>query len=327
MKYIKIIVVILILLLKTKAYAIGTIDTIDTVRFSFLDPTPQFDPGAYVKGMVYFDNGLSMPANTTFQFGSLGIINGGIYFNNATLQLTSDLLLGSKAIIYGPGTIDLNGYSIILSDIVSINDAITISGFNGTNAIEGNGQVLDFNNGAIINHGETVKINNIAAQSIWNYLPGIANFDVDELIAENSSFVFQEFVGNTVNFAPLLHINGNCEIYGINQYVVCDQIDFSSGILRISDNTTLEVTGNISGSDTGNDYPSKITLNGSHLKFTSPTAQINAIQLVVNGACTLSSVAPLTINDGSIDYCDILINPGATLSIDNRTTIIDNSNK
>lgn len=327
MKYVKIIFIVLILLLKTKAHAIGSIDTIDVVHFLATENIPLFAAGSYVKGAVYFDNGFNLTSTSTLEFGSLGIASGTIGLNNATLKLTNDLYLGNSAVIAGPGFIDLNGYSIILSDLTIIPSRTFIRGFNGNNGIEGNGNILNLAS-VITKPGETFKMNNLLFAGLYQTQVNMPIFQADAVSINNCNIQSKSNPGIDANFSDILYICGNCKFIGINKRIICGDIIMGSTNpynLIVTEKIALRVTGDIIGNTF--DVPSKIILNDARIEFTSPTAQIKGIQLIINGACSLSSVAPLTIGDGSTGDCEIIINPGATLSIDEHTTIIDNSIK
>jgi hypothetical protein len=331
MKCTKIIFVVLILLLKTKASAIGTIDTTDVIHFLITDTTPVFDPGAYVKGVVFFDKGFSLSSTSTLQFGSLGIVNETIAFNGSTLKLTSDLHLGTNVTLSGPGYIDFNGYSIILSGNVTLTNLFFFYGAAPYGYFEGNGNTLNIStNGSYITKaGEgSPKLRNITIEGIYNIAANTSNFQVGLAInANNCTFIFKA-PGETVALDSNLEITGACEIIAPYSTIAFNRIyahETKKTTLQVSDNTTIKVTYGIEGNTFLN--PFELTLNNNtNLEFTNSGAWMSSTKLIINGNSTLTSIPTLTFGDSEYPEYDndLVINPGSKLTVDNRTTINDN---
>lgn len=330
MKHTKIIFIVLFLLLKTKAHAIGSIDTTNVEHFLSTDSVPVFDPEAYVKGAVYFDNGFELTASSTLQFGSLGIVNETITFNGGTLQLTSDLHLGTNVRLAGPGYIDFNGHSIIMSDNVSMDEKFVIFGASPYSVFEGNGNTLEITSGAsyITTVGEgSPMLRNMTIDGICNITPNNANFQRGDVIqADCCTFIFYA-PGETVALNAFLKVNGICKIIAPYCTVGLDVIDslaHQKAALEVSDNTSLTVAMRTVGYDIYS--PLELTLNNnSSLNFINAGAFMDATKLIINGNVTLTSIPTLTFGDheSPTHDNDIVINSGSKLTIGYRTTIND----
>lgn len=328
MKYTKIIVIVLILLLKTKAGAIGTIDTTQIVHFLSTDPVPTFDPGAYVKGAIYFDNGFSLTSTATLPFGSLGTVNGTIALNNGTLKLTRDLYLGSNVTLLGPGFIDPANHSIFFSDHATIQGAIFInSSATSTNKpvyFKGNNNTLSIRNGRFITiTPHLFYIEKMTMSGIRNYAVNTSNFSPYVLYATNSTFIFEGSPGETINLSSStdsggINFFGECKLCGNGQKTSCQFISGGTPIATlIIDDLILMINSSLVAGNNGG----YITLNNSKLEFFNLIEvpyEIGITPLIINGICSLKSQQPINIYN-----CDIIINPASTLIIDNNTTIID----
>jgi len=324
-KYACLVFIIFIFLIKTKSNAAGSLDTVlsGTDKSQFLDITWNFDPGTYARGYVTFNNGFSLGSNMTFECN--GVVSGNIRLNNHVLTLYGDLYLGRGATLVGPGIINPQLHSIYLLDVASVTGTVNIS---SSGTIVGNGNYLVLNPGSVLNFNT-----GWLGGSLHNL--NIRNVNHTTLITNHNGY-FTNFDGVSLEITPNNYVNLNWDVnvMGHCQIMGQDARFDSSGTTYMYASSTWEILPNTTF---------RISPSNGGVFFIDPTAQFilnNATfelnwwpggyfntngRFVVNGFSTLRSLTgtPIYFGDGASAANDpnIIIYPGSTLFIDDRTTV------
>lgn len=327
MKFLKNIFVLFMFLLKNQVSALGSLDTTlsGTDKSVVVTTNWKFDPGAYAKGFIAFQNGFEVAATSTLLFETPIPIVGTIKLNGGTLKLTNDIYLGKLATIQGPGFIDPSGASIYLMDIEFITGGTIFVTSAGTFVGNSNILVLDTTTGGALdfNHGwglggfmHNVYIRNVSNDSFKTPLGGASGLDnVTLSLVQGTVF---DFNWNTA-------INGNCHITGpssrfnLNAYTHIT----AGATLTIDPATTLRV-GSPGGAIAFDAISSVFLLNSSSLEV-NIFMQFRKGRFVIEGASTITGISGniLDIGDGVSESNDnhIFIMPGSTLELESGTEV------
>lgn len=338
MKNIKVIFIVLFLLFKTtNVYPIGSIDTTLTVtdKSVYFKYIPTFDNGSpvtYVKGFVSFLNGFDLRLGATINFGSVASVNGNINLHHGTLQLTNDLYFGNFATINGPGSINLNGHFIQLSNESMIaNGDIHIVGSGG---FAGNGNILNLQSKLIFDQlpdeRPTFTLDNITIM----YVDNLRTFSVRtrdfshpiKMCFINAGLLLYTFPGDTP--APFvvngsLDVLGSTKILGPSKQITCKYpiIIDQGATLTIGNDVIFDIgpTSSINFQDASGSF----VLDNATLEFETSTT-IKTGNFIVQGNSIISSPSfggPFYFGSPSQDPT-LIINPGSTLTVADRTTVI-----
>jgi hypothetical protein len=324
--------IILVLLLKTKTGFSASIDTtiLTNPQSVYINSAPiTFNNLDYVKGFVSFKWGFS-GNYATVNFGSVGIVNRAVALVGGTLVLTDDLYLGIGSYLLGPGTIQLNGHSIIFSSdtgIGTVSPGGAIS-FTGNGSLIGKGGSIGFNAGAF----------NFTGAGIVNFYNMVFYF-----VRSTSFYTAPSTVFNFYN------VSFGLDVYSHTQFTWNSQINIvDGGYLKINGigtrtifpntgptlgtqssftmgyGTTIRLSGNTSGIN-GTDLSSQFHLDNATLEFSGTNNQISGLQFIIDGNSTINSIT----KSGSLYFgtgvgspdTKFVINPGSKLIVGNNTTI------
>lgn len=317
---------VLLLLIYSKANAAGTLDTTGTGTDKSVVVTSnwKFDPSAYAKGFIAFQNGFEVAATSTLLFETPIPISGTIKLNGGTLKLTNDIYLGRSANIQGPGFLDPSGASIYLMDVESITGGTVFLTYAGTFVGNGNILILDSSTGGALdfNHGwgaggfmHNIYIRNVS-NTTFKTKPG------DGCGLDNVTLSLVQ--GTDFDFYWNLVILGNCHMAGpttrINRYGY-NKIT-PGAALTIDPETTFRIS---SGSDIEFDaISSDFVLNSAFLEVDT-FMQLRSGRVVIEGASAITGISSNILDIGSglniADDCNLFISPGASVTLTNGTDV------
>lgn len=158
---------------------------------------------------------------------NLGVLDSSITFNGATLSLDSDLVLKESASLVGPGTIELQGKSLVYP----ISNSIQSSNL----TINGPGDIVLKSNYAL--QGALTLNNNCGLKGEGNIL----NFDGGSLtVGQNSHIVLQNIVLNSIGSTDFSCTDSSGSItFDETKMIFAENFQFSDGALRFKNKNRL----------------------------------------------------------------------------------------
>lgn len=308
------------LLFDQKLYTLGTLDTTLTAtdKSQFLNVTWNFDSGAYAKGYVTFNSGFSLGSDMTF--GCNGVVCGNIALNGHILTLNSDMYLGKAATFVGPGSINPQGYSIYLLDSASVSGG-TVHVVSSMTLV-GGGNYFSFSGGGIL------EIDAGFFGSIHNTI--FYNVSSSNFITHASAF-FTNLFG--VTFA--MQAGGVFDLYLPNNIVGQTKFIGNGATVNVHDKSIVQAASSLYiGPNTILRGPAGCDIqfvnSTSDITFDGGTIDLHVSnqwqfgRMIIQGNSTVKTNGySLILGDGISlgNDIDLVIFPGAMLSVDDRSTI------